>query len=219
MIDLTGPIYNGVWDYNCIDMGGAILPPIRVESIATIPDNGYDAHAYQLTSLSGTYLETAAHLIPGQPTIDQIPVEDFIRPARVMHLKTAGPKTLITAKDLEPFDPCLETGDALLIDTGWGENWDQPGYVTESPHFDMTALDWLLAQPFSILGLDVPCADENGEILTPLFDKGMLMVAPIINLRSIQTNRGTLMAFPLRIQGVCATPCRVVYLEGDLFHA
>jgi arylformamidase len=215
MIDLTGPIYNGVWDYNCIDMGGAILPPIQVESIATIPVNGYDAHAYRLTSLSGTYLETAAHLVPGGLTVDQVPVENFMRPARVMHLPHAGPRAWISARDLEPCDPRLQAEEALLIDTGWGVRWDQPGYVTESPHFDRSALDWLLAQPFSILGLDTPCADQNGEVLTPLFSRGMLMVAPVINLGSIQSQRGTLMAFPLRIQGVCATPCRAVFIEGD----
>lgn len=214
-IDLTGMIENEMWDYSCIDMAGAVFPPISIDRIASIEENGYDAHAYRLTSLTGTYLETAAHLIPGRPTVDQIPVDHFIRPARLLRLPVVEPSARINRKDLQPYSPDIKPGDALLIDTGWGELWNRPEYVTHSPHFDLSALQWLLDLPFSILGLDLPCADENAEILHPLFQKGMLMVAPLVHLRQIQIPHGMFIALPLRIRGVCSTPCRAVFIEGD----
>jgi arylformamidase len=224
-IEISGQLTQGLWDYNTIDLNGAVLPSVNIQRVASIAQHGFDAHELRLSTLSGTYVETAAHLIEGRPTIDQIPVSDLIRPARIMRLPIAKPYTLYRAGDLVRHDPGVRPGEALLIDTGWSLHWNQPGYVSEAPAFARSTLEWFLQQPFSILGLDTPVmechwgdqvgvADETGKLLEPLYQRGMILLAPLVNLNRIDQLSGTLIAFPLNIVGVCSAPCRAVFFEG-----
>jgi len=225
IVEISGQIDNGMWDYSALDLNGAVMPPTHIESIASIARNGFDAHELRLSPLTGTYVETAAHLIEGRPTIDQVPVQDFIRPAKIMRLPTANPRTLIRVDDLKRHDPGIEEGDALLIDTGWGTHWNQPDYISHAPAFAGSTLQWFLEQPFSFLGLDTPVmecrwaaeegvADEAGPLLAPIYERGMLLLAPLAHLSEVQVLEGTLIAFPLNIVGVCSTPCRAIFVEG-----
>jgi kynurenine formamidase len=225
LIEISGPITHGMWDYNSLDLGGATLPAVSVTRRASIPEYGFDAHEITVSTLTATYTETAAHMIEGAPTLDQVAITELIRPARLMRLPAARPRTLITRDQLQANDPGLNDGDALVIDTGWGTCWDTPGYVTDAPAFAVSTLDWFLSQPFSILALDTPVmeclwcseadmADQQGDLLKPLYEHGMLLIAPVINLDQITQPTGTLVSLPMAVEGVCSAPSRVLYVEG-----
>ena len=225
LIEISGPITHAMWDYNSLDLGGATLPAVSVTRRASMPEYGFDAHEITVSTLTATYTETAAHMIEGARTLDQVPITELFRPARLMRLPAAGPRTLITRDQLEANDPGLNNRDALVIDTGWGAHWDQPGYVTDAPAFAASTLDWFLAQPFSILVLDTPVmeclwcgeanmADQQGDLLKPLYEHGMLLVAPVVNLDQITHPTGTLISLPMAVKGVCSAPSRVLYVEG-----
>ena len=72
--------------------------------------------------------------------------------------------------------------------------------MTGSPAYDVDCLPWFLAQPFAILGVDVPCIEphvrvptaprQTGNMLVPLFERGILLLAPLVNLDQIRTPRG-----------------------------
>ncbi len=218
IVEISGKIEDGMWDYNSLDLGGAVLPMIRVQPVATIAQNGFDAHSLSFTTLTGTYLETAAHLISGRPTLDQIPAERMIRPVRIMRLPYLQPSAVIELPELIQNDPHIKPREALIIDTGWWRYWNQPGYIEKSPHFSETTLEWLLCQPFSILGLDVPVADRAGEILLPLFEKGVMLAAPLVNLGSVRVRTGRLIVLPILVAGVCSAPCRAVFMESTQGH-
>ena len=69
-----------------------------------------------------------------------------------------------------------------------------------------------MAQPISLLGVDVPCIEaywstaESGEkagtVLIPLFQKGILLLGPLVNLDIVRAERGELVALPLKVDGV-----------------
>ena len=77
--------------------------------------------------------------------------------------------------------PAGPAGDALLIECGWGSWWAEPEYVTGSPAFTSTACRGS-AQPFALLGVDVPvhrdCPfaarrhEAAGNMLVPIFRAG-----------------------------------------------
>ena len=54
---------------------------------------------------------------------------------------------------------------------------------------------------------------QTGNMLVPLFQRGILLLAPLVNLDQIQTPRGQLIALPLNIRAVSGAPCRAVFLE------
>lgn len=225
VIEISGPIRPDMWDYNALDLNGATLPAVSVRRRASISEHGFDAHEITVSTLTATYTETAAHLIEGARTLDRVAIHELIRPARLMRLPGVGPRTLIRRGDLEAHDPGLGRGDALIIDTGWGSRWDQPGYVRDAPAFAASTLEWFTGQPFSILILDTPvmeclwCREENhaqeqGDLLAPLYELGMLLVAPVVNLDQIQQPTGTVISLPLAVEGVCSAPSRVLYIEN-----
>lgn len=56
--------------------------------------------------------------------------------------------------------------------------------------------------------------EDAGELLRPLYERGMILLAPLVNLARINTLTGTLITMPLRIVGVSAAPCRAAFIEG-----
>jgi len=50
-------------------------------------------------------------------------------------------------------------------------------------------------------------------MLPPLFQRGMLLLAPLVNLDQVQVPRGELIALPLRAEGVSGAPCRALFRE------
>lgn len=224
IIEISGRIRPGMWDYNVLDLGEVTFPEVAVNPRALVPTEGFDAHEIKLTTLTATYTETAAHMIDGARTIDQVPLSELICRARLMRIPVSGPRSLIRLDDLERNDPGLADGEALIIDTGWGSRWNEPGYVTDAPAFAASTLDWFRAQPFSILVLDTPvmecfwCAEEGlageqGDLLAPLYRDGMLLVAPVVNLDQIQSQTGTLISMPLPVEGVSSAPSRTAFVE------
>jgi arylformamidase len=222
-IDLSGPLFEGMWSYNVLYSSSTTLPELEITKVATLERSGWEAHQFVLSSISGTYLETSAHLVEGDPALDNYTLSDFIRPAVVCHVPRKGARQLIRRAELEAHCPPVEDGDALLIECGWGTEWRSSNFVTDGPSFHPDCLPWLLEQPFSLLGVDVPCAQApwplpdgvqyDGNILLPIFQKGILLLAPLVDLDKVQVPRGELIALPLKAEGVCGAPCRAIFRE------
>ena len=224
VIDLSGPLHPGMWSYNILPNLGRQLPDFEVVQVATREAQGFEAFSLSLSTVTGTYIETGGHMLPGMPNLSDLGPSAFVRPAVVCHVPPKEPQALIRRAELEANCPPVEEGDALLIDCGWGAQWRSPGYVTHGPALHVDCLPWLLTQPFSILGVDVPCIEtarsrphdavgETGNMLIPLFRRGALLLAPLVNLDSIGVPRGRLIALPLAVQDVSGAPCRAIYLE------
>ena len=211
LIDLTGTIEPGMWHY-------AHVPAIEIEQVASIEANGSEAHAFRLATISGTYLETAAHYFHDQPTIDQVPPERLIGDAVILHVAEKGPAQAVTVEDLQRAADGVEIrrGDALLLATGWERMWNAPNFVADSPYLAMDAMRWIVAHGISILGGDIPCFDNprhGAGVNGVLFESGALILAPLVNLGAVTKRRVRLMVFPLKIKGVCGSPCRVIVEE------
>ncbi len=100
--------------------------------------------------------------------------------------------------------------------------WNKPGYVLQCPNMLRSALEWVLDRDISIFGVDVPCIEaswseddeeEKGGLLGELFKRGVLLVAPLVNLDRIKSDSGKLVCLPLSIRGTSGAPARVVFIE------
>ena len=216
VIDVTGTIEFPMWHYPA-----PVTPPV-IEPIASLDDPaGWEAHRMTLCTLTGTYLEAAAHLLPGGETIIDVAPARLIRPASILQLPDCAPGYAITVQDFVATGVHPQTGDAVLVATGWDRMWNQPGYVEDSPHLTPEAMQWLVDSGASIIGGDMPCFDHPTEpqgVNVVLFRAGCLILAPLVNLRSAGAERLWLIALPLKIKGVCGTPCRAILVDGDFGH-
>ena len=211
LVDLSGTLEAGMWRY-------PHLPQVEITQVTGIEEYGSEAHVFRFATISGTYLETAAHLLHDQPTIDQIPAERLICEAVVLRVKKE-PAQAIAVSDLERAAGGVDIrpGDALLLDTGWERMWNAPNFVEDSPYLTMEAMRWIAGRKISILGGNMPCFDNprgGAGVNGVLFKSGALILAPLVNLAAVTQPRVTLMAFPLKIKGVCGAPCRVIVREG-----
>lgn len=218
-IDLSGPLYNGVWSYNVLYDVDPPLPEFEVKKVTSLASTGWESLRYVLSSLSGTYLESGAHLIEGGQTLDDFTLSDFIRPAVVCHLPRKQARELVRRAELEAHCPPVQPGDALLIECGWSAHWRSADFVLQGPSYHPECVPWLLEQPFSLLGVDIPCIQSpwlpsESNMLLPIFQKGVLLLAPLVNLEQVQAPRGELIALPLRVEGVSGAPCRAIFREG-----
>ena len=224
IIDLSGPLDEGLWSYNALAGFRPRLPDLAVEQVATLDRDGFEAFRFELSSLTGSYIETGRHMLAEAPLLDELSPGDFIRPAVVCHLPGKAAGEMIHGSELVAHCPPVRQGDALLIECGWASHWQTEDFVTGSPAFHQDCLPWLLYQPFSILGVDIPCIEsarsrpENGEatgsMLAPIFRRGILLLAPLVNLQEVRAARGELIALPLNFRGVSGAPCRAVFREA-----
>jgi len=223
LFDLSGPLYEGMWSYNALLNLKDGLPEFECKRLATVATDGFEAFGYRLSSITGTYIETGAHMLEGVPLLSDLDAGTFIRPAVVCHVPRKGPGDLIRGGELAANCPPVQPGDALLIECGWGSRWGERDFITGSPAFHIDCLSWLLAQPFAILGVDVPCIESArsrpdgveaaGNMLVPIFQRGVLLLAPLVNLDQIESPRGQLIALPLNIRAVSGAPCRAMFVE------
>jgi len=221
-VELNGRLENGLWTYQALPGLEKIIPEVRIQTIATIKANAFFASRLSMSTISGTYVEAGSHIIEGARTLDRYRVSDFIKPARILRLPRQKAKALIDEKLLAAHAPNLRPGEAILVATGWGRMWNKPGYVLQCPNFTKGAIAWLLKHKPAICGFDVPCiesswsedaAEEKGGLLGMLFNKNVLLVAPLVNLEKLKADKGMLYCLPLPVVGTSGAPARVVFEE------
>lgn len=213
LIDVTGALENGMWSYP------EPYPKVCIEELPVpdwIPYPTY-SWVFRLGSQSGTYLETAAHMFREAPTIDEVPLERMVLDAAVLQLPDAAPNAAIAAADLAATGVRARPGDALLVATGWDRKWRDADFVDDCPYFRRDAMEWVFSQGVSLFGADLPRFDswERPQLFfREFFERGILLLAPLVNLREIASTRVQLIALPLKVRGSAGSPCRAIVMEG-----
>lgn len=227
IVDLSGMIENELWGYYSLPGLENIIPPVKIETIATVKEQEFFASRIEMATISGTYLEAGSHMLEDGKFLDDYSVSDFIKPVNILRLQPQEPKALVNREMLVEKAPEITPGDALIIDTGWWRMWNKPGYVLDSPNFTTDALEWILEKKISILAVDATCIEAawidkeeegakpelgKGSLLGALFQAGALLAAPLVNLGAVKENRGILMCMPLKVKGTSGAPARIVFM-------
>jgi arylformamidase len=211
-IDITGPLENGMWSYP------DPYPQVQIEELPVPEWVPYPTYSWVFTlgAQSGTYLETAAHMFRDAATIDQVPLERLFLEAAVIHLRGKGPQEPIEAHELAAAGVDVRPGDALLVCTEWDKRWYDAGFVSDCPYFTAEAMHWIFDRQVSLMGADLPKFDSwerPQKFFAEFFSRDILLLAPLVNLWQISRPRVRLIALPLKVKGVCGTPCRAVVIE------
>jgi len=211
IIDITGVIEPGMWWFE------PPVPKVEFTAIGSLDKEGWVSHAITLSAITGTYLETGAHVLKNVRTIDEVEARELVCDAVVARVKPKNGLEHVTRKELEPAVSKLRPGDALIIDTGWYRNWNKENFILESPHFDEEAVEMLLEKQISILCSDMVCYDDPRKpempLLRRIFATGTLILGTVVGLGEITRDRVKLIALPLKLKGVSASPCRAIVIE------
>ncbi len=220
IIDISGPIRDGMWYYGepYLDMP---VPPVRVREVEFPPR--YAGRLYtqvvEMCVQTGSYLETASHVLKGREDIDEVPLaRSWMIPTVVIHTPK-GPLEKVTLEearaDLDIQGVSIEPGDAVLVHTGWDQAYDDPErYLTQMPYLARELMDWIMDQQPGIIGCDTPRADSPVDpqgFFERFFSTDILLLGCVTNLGSVPAGaKPRLCALPLQIAGACASPVRVV---------
>lgn len=162
---------------------------------------------------AGTHVDAPCHLVPHRKTLDQYPLSRFIVPA-----------TVVEIKDLEAIRPQhiadlkLMPGQALLFKTENSKSGRAASKVLSMHYTYMTpeALEMGLKKGVALFGFDFGNAEKPGGEGAPLHHRCFQADAIILeglNLRAVPEGDYTLVALPLRIEGIDGCPVRAVLLS------
>lgn len=224
VIDITGLINNGMWNY------GDPFPEINIKPLPPVSWLGGKTVGCEifegLHSQSGTYLETPAHEYGNgnSYSLVEVPVEKLIDvPCVVLNLGlwdldlSAGRRP-ITVKDLEsaPNAGEIQEGDAILVSTGWGRYWFHPDNLNCAPYFTKAAMDWLISKKPFILGGDTARWDSLEEpqgFFGDFYAADILMAGPFVDLEKCSAPRCKLTILPPKFPITSCAPARAVIIE------
>lgn len=159
---------------------------------------------------SGTHLDAPFHFNDGGLTIDHLPTERFVGPARVFDARGFDEITREVFTGLDG-----HATPRVLVMTGSCD--DKTVFPLEIPTLAPGVPAWLGAQGVTLIGLDVPSVDQLDSKTLPIhhaLDDAGILILENLDLRNVAPGPYELIALPLRIAGADGSPVRAVLVEG-----
>jgi kynurenine formamidase len=210
LIDLTMPLRPG-------------MRGVETEPKFTVGANGWNAATWHLYSHAGTHMDAQIHFAAGPETIDQHTPARCMGPAWVVRQPGLAPKALHTVAGLGAVADRFQSGDSLLLHTGWSAHVDNPAVYRDGlPRISEELARWCVAKKVKLLGVEPPSvADvtnlpEVSLIHQILLSGGVTIVEGLTNLDQLRQDRVFFAALPLRLAGGDGCPVRAFAAEGPL---
>jgi len=208
-IDLSHPLENAQLSYP----GD---PEIRVTPFRTMKAHGVNVTEISMGTHQGTHLDAPFHFFADGLTLDQIPLDRFFGPARLVDLAPGGalePKTPIPPEMFEPHADAFEPGARVIFRTGWDRAFDRLEYFTDLPSLTLEAAQWIAQRRIGLLGMDTPTPSKiaGRPCHYALLERGVeiVLVEGLANLDKLP-RRFTFVGFPLNLKGRDGSPIRAV---------
>jgi arylformamidase len=203
-IDISVPLRNGM----------PVWPGDRPFEISRDSDislgHAANLSSYGTTAHIGTHMDAPLHFVHGGESIDRIPIDVLIGPARVIEI--AGPLR-IWARDLEMHD--LRPGERILFKTrNSSRDWSSEAFTADFVSIAPDAARHLAARRVSLVGIDylsvgAYAGEEGAETHRALLGAGVWILEGL-NLRGVDAGDYELICLPLKIEGADGAPSRAV---------
>jgi len=203
--DISRPIHTGmpVWP-------GDTAAEFKL--VATIPDgSSCNVGRLHLSVHTGSHADAPYHYNQAGATIDDVPVETYIGPARVVDIRG---ETTITTALLSRHDHA-GTPRVLFKSDSWT---DASVFPPAWPLLAPDAPAWLGAHGVKLIGLDVPSVDhrESKDLaIHHALDAAGVLILENLDLRAVEPGLYELIALPLRIRDGDGSPVRAVLRSRD----
>ena len=171
------------------------------------PNNSSSVH----TSVhAGTHVDAPFHFVPNGRTIESLPLETFIGPARVCAIE---PRRRITATDVAKAE--LQGESRVLFKTRNSNLLKKGVYDPGFAPFSVDGADALVKLGVKLVGLDylsAAAADEQVPVHRAFLDHGVILLEGI-DLSDVPAGRYELFCPPVKLAGSDGAPCRAVLRE------
>lgn len=206
-IDISIPVRSGmiVWPED---------PPVQVRQTSSLEKGDPAAVTrLELGTHTGTHVDAPSHYLKGSATVDSIPGEALIGPARVVRV---GSRYGITPEELEAAAPSLEPGTRLLLRTANSDRpWADEPFRKDAVHLGVAAARWLAERKLRLVGIDYLSVggfaeEEQGAEVHKLLLSSGAWILEGIHLGAVTEGAWELACLPLRIAGGDGAPARAM---------
>jgi len=198
--DISRPIHTGmpVWP-------GDTAAEFKL--VSTIPaGSACNVGRLHVSVHTGTHGDAPFHYNNAGDTIDAVPLETYLGPARVVDIRGQNAITpaLLATQDFSATPRVLFKSDSWPDAAVFPPDW--PLMTPETPA-------WLAARGVKLVGLDVPSVDHRDSKDLPIhhaLDAANIMILENLDLRTVEPGVYELIALPLKIRGGDGSPVRAV---------
>lgn len=136
-------------------------PEVEFKVIRHFATHGLIARTVHMSLHAGTHVDAPSVYLPGAKNMDGYPLERFFGPGVILDLPRDD-WGVITGDDLEDARPRVESGDIVMLHTGWHHYYytDQERYQLKTPGCDKSAVDWLVERNVNIVIGEGPAAEH-----------------------------------------------------------
>lgn len=204
-------------------------PAPATEDLATFADGGYFARLLHVFEHSGTHFDAPCHMVEGTATVEEVPAQTLIVPARVIDISGDvgdDPDALLNVEHVKAHESAhgdIAEGSAVLLRTGWEErNTDATAYAgppgdLRFPGFGVDAAQYLVDRGvvglgIDTLGIDAGCANTfpvHKEVSHP---RGVWHLENLTNLKALPPAGAWVFVGVPKLVGGSGCPARVLAL-------
>jgi arylformamidase len=159
-------------------------------------------------SHTGTHVDAPLHFDDGGATIDRVPLDTLVGPARVVDMRGRG---VIHKEDLVKAG--ISGAVRVLVKTDNSALWSDPAFHEVFSYLAADAAKYLVENAVLLVGVDYLSVEKphSKDHLThhAFLDSGVVIIEGL-NLAAVPPGDYDLMCMPLKVVGAEAAPARVV---------
>jgi len=166
-----------------------------------------NSSSIQASVHTGTHVDAPFHFVPDGKTIESLPLDLFIGPARVCAVDV---EAQITAADVRRLN--LAGEKRVLFKTRNSSLLQNTAYDPSFVSFSVDGAEALAELGVQLVGLDylsVARADEQVPVHRAFLDRGVVLLEGA-DLSQVEPGRYELICFPVKLAGSDGAPCRAV---------
>ena len=210
LIDLSHPIEAGMVTYKGLP-GPQICDYWTREHSAQFYDDGtsFQIGRIDMVANTGTYLDAPFHRWAQGDDLAALAL-DRLASLPGLVVRASGDGAL--AIDADAFEPLDVAGKAVLVHTGWDQNWRTPAYQENHPFLTAVAARRLADRGAVLVGIDSHNIDDtrgrSRPVHTILLGAGVLICEHMTNLGALPDSGFAFTAVPPKVAGMGTFPVR-----------
>lgn len=212
IIDLTAELSENTYSPPSVNL------PLGVTVYTKEPD--WIATKVDMMLHAGSHVDFSRHYRADGECAEDVELDRVCGPAIVVDVSDIEPDSPITPELLRERSPEFESGDIILVRTGWSDvAWgDFPRYYVESPWCEPAAAEWLVSHRPKAVGFDcfseqaARWSDYNAEdfhIHRIIGDSGAILMQQLTRLDQLPVGERVQFYAPfLAVRGAEGAPAR-----------
>lgn len=217
LIDLTHSLSSEItsWDSSCGFTKTIVLDYQDCTSSTVFQVQHITMHAG-----IGTHLDAPAHCNPTGMSVEQLPLNNLLRPCVMIDVSNHAHETYqIGVGDIVNFEKqygTVESESCVIFNTGWSQWWKTPHRYRNNLMFPSLSLDaakLLLERNIAGIGIDTlgpDLPDDTFPVHSLLLSAGKYIIENVANAHQLPPSGAYITALPLKISGGTESPIRLV---------